>query len=103
FEQTLGHGGGKSANGLAAALGDGLNEVLCQKQYVIVARSEWRRMQGHDVDAIIKVLAEATLLHFRLQVPVGGTYDPGIERNLVGAAQWSHTSLLQGTQQLDLH
>ena len=64
---------------------------------------ELRHVYGELAKTMVEVFTEAAFGYCLLQILVGGSHKTDVDGALLGAAQRTHTTLLQGTQQLHLH
>ena len=80
-----------------------VEEVMHQRGNIGSPLAQRRQMQGHNVQAEVKVFAERTLFVGGLQVAVGGGDHPDIDFVLMVAAHRPHLFFLQHAQQLGLH
>ncbi len=77
-------------------------EVLDQQRDVAAPLAERRQGDGHDVEPVEEVLAEAALAHHRLEIAVGGGEHPHIDAEGLLAAHALDRALLERAQQLRL-
>jgi hypothetical protein len=100
----LGAGGVAEAGDLGVVLLDeAAQEVLGEQQGVAAAQAQRRQLDVHDVEAIIKVLAEAALADVLGEVAVGGGDEAHVDLDRLAAADALEGPLLQHAQQLHLH
>ena len=76
---------------------------LEQLGHVFSSLTQWRCVQRQHVQAVIQVFPEAAGLDLSLQVPVRGRNHPHMDLHRSQAAYRVNGSLLQDSQQLDLH
>ena len=53
-------------------IGEFLDELLCERYYLLLTFTQWWKVEAYGVHAIEQVLAECTFPHHILQVAVGG-------------------------------
>ncbi len=73
-----------------------------QQGYVLLALAQRRNTQVDDAEAVVKILAEAPLLHHRRQIAVGGRQNTDVDGDAMGSADRADLLFLQGAQQLGL-
>ena len=69
---------------------------------VVAPLAEGGHAQGHDVEAVVQVLAELALGDQLVDVPVGRGHEPDVERDQLLAAEPAHLALLEHAEQVDL-
>src|SRR5579885_1897754 len=77
--------------------------MIYQQRYVFAAVAQRRYGDGNDVQAIIKIFAEGIFRDLLFEIAIGGGNNANVDRDFIGAADWTHTALLQNAQQLHLH
>src|SRR2546428_121787 len=92
-------GGDATLAELARVLGQ---EVLDEERDVAPPIAERRELDRHDVQAIVEVLAEAPLLHERLEISVGRREHAHVDADRVGPAHALDRALLEHAQELRL-
>ena len=80
-----------------------LQEEVHQHWDVFAALAQGRHVNGEDVDAVVEVVAEATVLNHRAQVAVGGGDDAHVNPDGARAADAANLSLLKCAQEFRLH
>ena len=63
---------------------------------------ERRRIDAHDIDAVVEILAEFALGDHLAEILMGGEDEAGPQRDEAVAAQAAELALLQNAQELDL-
>ena len=61
-------------------------EVIDQQWDVLPPVSQWRQVYGHDVEAIVQILAESAVANLFFQILIGGRHDPHVHASGVRAA-----------------
>ena len=56
-------------------------KILGERRYVFSSLSQRRKINRHNVKAIVEIFTEPSFLNETLQIPVGGGDDPDIDRN----------------------
>ncbi len=79
-----------------------LQEGLGQQQDVARPLPQGRQVDHDHPEAVVEVLPEAPRLNRLLQVAVGGGHDPGVDRDLLPAADALDGLLLEEAQELHL-
>ena len=79
-----------------------LEGVFRQQRDVRAAVAERRQRDGDDVDAIVEVLAKASLVDFLGQLAIGGCDQADVDPDRLVAADAAHFAFLQDAQQLGL-
>src|SRR2546423_11874053 len=76
--------------------------MLRQNRYVFLSLAQRRQVDVDDVQAVVEVLAETSLLHHLLQIAVGRGDDADVDLDRLHAAEAHELALLDDTQQLRL-
>ena len=79
-----------------------LERVFRQQRDVRAAVAQRRQRDGDDVDAIVEVLAKASLGDFLGQVAIGGGDQADVDPDRLVAADAAQLALLQDAQKLGL-
>jgi len=79
-----------------------LQEVCGQERDVFAPLAQRRHAQREDLEPVVQVLAEASGLHFLLEVPIRGRHDAHVHLARGGGADGANLAFLQHAQQLGL-
>src|ERR1051325_1296109 len=78
------------------------DEMIGERRDVFLVIDERRRLDRHDVDAVVEVEPEFAFRDHALEIPVGSENDSGLQGNGAVAAEAAKFSFLQYAQKLDL-
>ncbi len=78
------------------------HEMTYQQRYVLTPLSQGRELEGDDGQAVVEVLAQASLSHGLLRVPVRGGYDPHVHPYRHPSSHPVNLPFLKGPQELCL-
>ena len=101
-QQNLHRGGRNAAQLSARILGKASEKKIGEIGNIFLALAQRRNVDGHDVEAVIKVLAEGSLLQRGAQIAIGGGEQADINLDGARAAQALKFALLEHAQKLDL-
>ena len=76
--------------------------MVDQQRQVLAPLAERRERDGHHVDAVVEVLAEATVAHQGLQIAMGRGEEPHVDRDRPARPDALELALLQDPEQLHL-
>jgi hypothetical protein len=102
-DEGLDSGGLEAVWAEAEGAGMFLHEMGGQEGNVLGALPERGERERDLVESIVEILAKPALGHAARKILVGGTDDPHIDRLFNRGTHPSHTALLNGSEQLDLH
>src|SRR5207249_6256160 len=100
--QELQRAGRVAENRLARLLGVLAQEVLGEQRQVFAALAQWRHADGHAVEAVVEVLAEAAILDQLAEILVRRRDQPHVDGNRIVAADPTDHALLEDAQELGL-
>src|SRR5205807_6257111 len=95
---------GVSADGTPCAgrTREPFQEMVHQQADVFTPLAQRKEFQADYIQAEIEIAAEAALMNGNLQVAIGGSDDPDVNGNRLGAAHRADLLFLQRPQQLGL-
>src|SRR5689334_16811964 len=73
-----------------------------EQRNILAALAKRRKLEGDDVQAMIKVLTETALTHQAEQIDIGGRDDAYVHLDCFGAAKAHEFAFLNNAQQLGL-
>ena len=77
--------------------------MINKKREILAALAQWRHAYLDHIQAVVEILAKRGLLHLGFQISVGGSHDAYVHFAFADAADGLHLTLLEHTQELDLH
>src|SRR2546422_8978640 len=80
-----------------------LQEIIDQYRNVLAALAQGRHIDRQDIDAIVEVVAKASIANHGAQIAIRGRNDANIYRDLVSSAHAANSPFLQSAQKLCLH
>ena len=90
------------ADSLPGSLGIAFDQILYQHRNVIFPLAQGWYMYGENVKPIEKILAERTRSHGSIQVAIGGSEHPHINRDLLAAPDPLEFTFLEHSQESNL-
>ena len=84
------------------ALAIGFQEVAGQRQNISRSLAQGQQRKADNIQAVIEILAEMSGIDGLLQVDVGGSQHPNVDRGAFARTQPHNLLFLQDAQQLDL-
>ena len=88
--------------GQTAFLSKFLQKIFNQQGDVLRTISQWRYLDGDDVQAIVEILPKPSLVDLPLQIFVGGSYDSNIHLDDLAAPHTLEALLFQNSQDFRL-
>ena len=64
-----------------------LQKELCQGLDIFLSLPKRRQMNRHNIQAVVEVLTKIPLFHHFFKIPIGGSNNANINRNLFHAAK----------------
>ncbi len=92
----------REMHGSPQLAGDTLHEEAREENRIPFASAEGRDLQGHHVEPVVEVLAEATLLYLGDQLAIGRGEDPDVHRNVARPAHPTHDLRVEELEELRL-